>query len=204
MYAVYDTVSQTVISRNATIDDPEIEQDLVTLEEIITEKPEYNYRSQKLEEIETVDLNQNTITITWQIKDLTQEEIDDIIGDYYLTSEGIKLSLNEKNKSAFLALNASLDLKYPNLIFEDQTELALNPETNEVITVTVPKSPELNNNISIKDVWGDTYNISIETFKDEMIGYTEAYYDLFLESSFDISSIGSRSGHLHELNDIII
>ena len=75
---------------------------LILLEEILTEKPQYDPLTQKTEAADTVyDTNNKTATFSWNVVSLTQEEIDAITPPYFeYNNNGIKLGVQEYDQSA--------------------------------------------------------------------------------------------------------
>lgn len=157
-WSVYNTETSTIEVRNKKWpvgDGGEInglESNLVMLLQISDPQPTYDSRTQKVEKTETIDTDANTITSGWNVVALTQQEIDDRTPSHYTTAGGIKLAIEEQDQNAFSRMNTLIDLA----------------------------GMAGTDNITLKDVFGDTHSMTVSDFKTEMVAYGNHCYTLFL------------------------
>jgi len=157
-WSIYDTSITEVIVRNKKWpvgDGGEIvglRDDLVMLLQVTEDSPEYDSATHKISKVETIDTDANTITTSWDVIALTQEEIDARTPEHFVSSGGIKLAVGESDQNAFARMNTLIDL-------------AGMAETDSV---------------TIKDVFGNTHSLTVVEFQTEMVAYGNHCYALFL------------------------
>jgi hypothetical protein len=157
-WSVYDTFSSSIVVRNRPwpVGDggpiQGLNPGLVMLLQVSDTQPTYDSRTQKVEKTETIDTDANTITKGWNVVALTQQEIDDRTPSHYTTAGGIKLAIEEQDQNAFARMNTLIDLA----------------------------GMAGTDNITLKDVFGDTHSMTVSDFKTEMVAYGNHCYTLFL------------------------
>lgn len=131
----------------------DLPSNLVFLEEIRTDKPEYDDATQKVETADTVyDTVNKTATVGWDIIDLTQEEIDAKTPPYFeYNNNGIKLGVQDYDQSAFGNL-----LLLVNEAGMSDTDM-----------------------LSIKDIYKNSFGVTVAQFKEMIVPYGLHCYILF-------------------------
>ena len=157
-WSIYDNDTLEIVARNKKwpVGDggpiQGMRDSLVMLLQINEDQPDYDGRAEKIEKVETIDLDGNTITVSWNVAMLTAEEIEARTPPYFTTSGGIKLATEEQDQNAFSRMNTLIDLA--GMAGTDA--------------------------LTIKDVWGDTHSITVADFKTEMVAYGNHCYGIFL------------------------
>ena len=120
--------------------------------EVRENQPSFDYWTQKLEGNINFDVENETVTYSYDIVSLTQDEINLITPAYYeYNNNGIKLGVQDSDQSAFANL------------------LLLINETNMALTDT----------LSIKDIYKNSFNITVAEFKEMIVAYGLYCYNLF-------------------------
>lgn len=126
---------------------------LILLEEIRTDKPQYDYLTQKVEAADvSYDLINKTATFGWDVIALTQDEIDSITPPYFeYNNNGIKLGVQDYDQSAFGNL------------------LLLVNESNMADTEM----------LQIQDIYKNSFGVTVAQFKEMIVPYGLHCYTLF-------------------------
>ena len=127
------------------------------LQDIQQSQPAYDSATQRLERVTIFDVPNETALESWTVVDLTQSEINALAPAYFETADSppIKLAVEEEDQNAFSRMNTLIDL------------------SGMAGTDTV----------TIKDIDGNTYDITVNDFKATMVLYGQHCYTLFLQNS---------------------
>jgi len=158
LYTIYNSNTQEVIANDRpwpTADGvtvPEMGDGIHILLQVIESKPLHDPATQKLKRLPvSYDIINKTATLkSWEVVDLTQEEINAKIPAYFDIG-GIKYDVSEQAQNAFTRMQSLID----------HAGMALTDE------------------VSVKDVLGTKHVITVEDFNSDMIQYGLHCYTLF-------------------------
>ena len=121
--------------------------------EVSESMPSYDSATQKINRLPiSYDVVNETATVKgYEIVDLTQAEIDAKVPAHYETVGGIKLDVSEQAQNAFTRM----------MTLVQQAQMTLETE------------------VSVRDVFGVSHPITVETFNAEMLNYGFHCYTLF-------------------------
>ena len=168
LYTIYNSNTQEVIANDRpwpTSDGvtlPEMEDGIHILLQITETKPLYDPTTQKLKRLPvSYDIINKTATLkSWEVVDLTQEEIDAKTPAYFDIG-GIKYDVSEQAQNAFTRMQSLID----------HAGMALTDE------------------VSVKDVLGISHTITVEDFNSDMIQYGLHCYTLFNTEPVDTGDL---------------
>lgn len=157
-WAVYRKSTKTVLDRNkiwpvhngGPIVDPD--PDYVWLLHVEEDFPDYDHFTQRVVRTEKTDLRSKTINTQWSLVDLTEDEKEAILPEYFKTSGGIKLKVDDDSQNAFTRMVAMIDLA------------GMTGSTK----------------VNIKDVYGIIHELTVSNLKESLQEYGAYCYTRFL------------------------
>jgi len=168
LYTIYNSNNQEVVAKDRpwpTADGvtvPDMEEGIHILLQVTEAKPLHDPATQKLKRLPvSYDIINKTATLkSWEVVDLTQEEIDAKTPAYFDIG-GIKYDVSEQAQNAFTRMQSLID----------HAGMALTDE------------------VSIKDVLGISHTITVEDFNSDMIQYGLHCYTLFHTEPVDTGDL---------------
>lgn len=118
--------------------------------EVKNQKPSYDYWTQKLQTVINYDVANETATYSYNVVNLSQEEIDAITPDYY-DYDGIKIGVSDSDQSAFANF----------LVLIDASGMA---ETDMII---------------IKDIYKNSHAMPVSEYRGFSVQYGLHCYSIF-------------------------
>lgn len=140
-----------------------LDDNIKWLIEVKEDPPTFDSATQKLNRLPvSYDIADEKATIlSYEVVNLTQDEIDAKIPAHFETSQGIKLGVTIESQNAFTRMMTLIE------------------------QATMPDSQE----VKVQDVYKETHTLTVGEFKVEMVSYGLYCYELFYSNESDLEGI---------------